>query len=123
MTLTQLPEFGCHPRMSHRLVAFRSVETAGSHEVMLTDPEGLADALHRRAGPRPLGTLRAARPTRAVQDRHLVPARPAVAGPRPRALTAARRSSLDVEQCGGLPHLDRVRTAAYREDPTGWPVG
>jgi pimeloyl-ACP methyl ester carboxylesterase len=47
MTLTQLPEFGWHPRMSHRLGVFRLVQMPGSHEVMFTDPEGLADAIER----------------------------------------------------------------------------
>jgi pimeloyl-ACP methyl ester carboxylesterase len=47
MTLTQLPEFGWHPRMSHRLGLFRLVQMPGSHEVLFTDPEGLADAIDR----------------------------------------------------------------------------
>lgn len=47
MTLTQLPEWGWHPRMSHRLGLFRLVQMPGSHEVMFSDPAGLADAIER----------------------------------------------------------------------------
>jgi pimeloyl-ACP methyl ester carboxylesterase len=47
MTLTQLPEWGWHPRMSHRLGLFRLVQMPGSHEVMFSNPVGLADAIDR----------------------------------------------------------------------------
>jgi hypothetical protein len=33
--------------MSHRLGLFRLVQMPGSHEVLFTDPEGLADAIDR----------------------------------------------------------------------------
>lgn len=46
MTLTQLPEWGWHPRMSSRLGLFRLVQMPGTHEVMFSNPKGLADALH-----------------------------------------------------------------------------
>jgi pimeloyl-ACP methyl ester carboxylesterase len=38
-------EWGWHPRMSGRLGAYRLVQMPGSHEVMFTDPKGLADRL------------------------------------------------------------------------------
>jgi pimeloyl-ACP methyl ester carboxylesterase len=47
MTMTQLPEWGWHPRISHRLGLFRLVQMPGSHEVMFSDPTGLADAIDR----------------------------------------------------------------------------
>ncbi|KWF22115.1 alpha/beta fold hydrolase [Burkholderia pseudomultivorans] len=44
---TALPqgEWGWHPRMSNRLGLFRLVQMHGGHEVMFTDPEGLARKL------------------------------------------------------------------------------
>lgn len=51
MTLTQLPEYGWHPRMSHRLGIFRYVEMPGSHEVLLSDPKGLAVAINKASRP------------------------------------------------------------------------
>jgi pimeloyl-ACP methyl ester carboxylesterase len=47
MALTQRPEWTWHPRMSHRLGVFRLVQMPGSHEVMFTDPPGLADSIHK----------------------------------------------------------------------------
>lgn len=41
-TLPQTPEWGWHPRMSSRLGLFRLVQMPGSHEVVFTNPEGLA---------------------------------------------------------------------------------
>lgn len=40
-------EWGWHPRMSGRLGLYRLVQLAGSHEVMFTNPELLADAIVR----------------------------------------------------------------------------
>lgn len=39
------PEWGWHPRMSSRLGLFRLVQIAGSHEVMFTAPQRLAEAI------------------------------------------------------------------------------
>jgi pimeloyl-ACP methyl ester carboxylesterase len=39
------PEWGWHPRMSSRLGLYRLVQIAGSHEVMFTAPERLAEAI------------------------------------------------------------------------------
>jgi pimeloyl-ACP methyl ester carboxylesterase len=44
-TLPQGPEWGWHPRMSNRLGLFRLVQMPGSHEVVFTNPEGLADKI------------------------------------------------------------------------------
>lgn len=38
-------QWGWHPAMSRRLGAFRLLELEGGHEVMYTDPEGLAEAI------------------------------------------------------------------------------
>lgn len=38
-------EWGWHPRMSGRLGLYRLVQLPGSHEVMLTNPSGLADKI------------------------------------------------------------------------------
>lgn len=38
-------EWGWHPRMSGRLGLYRLVQMQGSHEVMLTNPRGLADKI------------------------------------------------------------------------------
>jgi pimeloyl-ACP methyl ester carboxylesterase len=38
-------EWGWHPRMSSRLGSYRLVEMPGSHEVLFTNPTGLADKL------------------------------------------------------------------------------
>lgn len=43
--LPQGPETGWHPRMSSRLGLFRLVQMPGSHEVLFTNPSGLADAI------------------------------------------------------------------------------
>ena len=43
--LPQGAEWGWHPRMSQRLGLFRLVQMPGSHEVMFTNPVGLADKL------------------------------------------------------------------------------
>jgi pimeloyl-ACP methyl ester carboxylesterase len=40
-------EWAWHPRMSSRLGLFRLVQLSGSHEVMFTAPERLADAIER----------------------------------------------------------------------------
>jgi len=45
IALPQGPEFGWHPRMSNRLGLFRLVQISGSHEVMFTAPERLAQAI------------------------------------------------------------------------------
>jgi len=44
---TALPpgEFGWHPRMSSRLGLYRLVQMPGSHEVMYSNPEGLAEKI------------------------------------------------------------------------------
>lgn len=44
---TALPhgEWGWHPRMSSRLGLFRLVQMSGSHEVMFTNPDGLAEKI------------------------------------------------------------------------------
>jgi pimeloyl-ACP methyl ester carboxylesterase len=44
---TALPpgEFGWHPRMSSRLGLYRLVQMPGSHEVMYSNPKGLADKI------------------------------------------------------------------------------
>ena len=44
---TALPpgEWGWHPRMSNRLGVYRLVQMAGGHEVLFTNPEGLAAKL------------------------------------------------------------------------------
>jgi pimeloyl-ACP methyl ester carboxylesterase len=39
------PEFSWHPKLSGRLGPFRLVQMPGSHEVMFSDPDGLADKL------------------------------------------------------------------------------
>ena len=39
------PDFGWHPRMSNRLGLYRLVQMPGSHEVIFTNPDGLADKL------------------------------------------------------------------------------
>lgn len=44
-TLPQTAEWGWHPRMSSRLGMFRLVKMPGSHEVVFTDPEGLAEKI------------------------------------------------------------------------------
>ena len=38
-------EFGWHPRMSNRLGLYRLVQMPGSHEVMYSNPEGLAEKI------------------------------------------------------------------------------
>jgi hypothetical protein len=38
-------EWGWHPRMSGRLGEFRFVEMPGSHEVIFTNPTGLAEKI------------------------------------------------------------------------------
>src|SRR5882757_6667809 len=38
-------EWGWHPRMSSRLGLYRLVQMPGSHEVIFTDPNGLADKI------------------------------------------------------------------------------
>jgi hypothetical protein len=38
-------EWGWHPRMSSRLGLFRLVQMPGSHEVLFTNPKGLAEKL------------------------------------------------------------------------------
>ncbi len=38
-------EWGWHPRMSNRLGLYRLVQMAGSHEVMFTNPSGLAEKI------------------------------------------------------------------------------
>jgi len=38
-------EYGWHPRMSGRLGLYRLVQMAGSHEVMFTNPQGLAEKI------------------------------------------------------------------------------
>jgi hypothetical protein len=38
-------EWGWHPRMSNRLGLFRLVQMPGSHEVMFTNPIGLASKI------------------------------------------------------------------------------
>ncbi len=38
-------EWGRHPRMSNRLGLYRLVQMPGSHEVLLTNPKGLADKI------------------------------------------------------------------------------
>ena len=45
---TALPpgEWNWHPRMSSRLGLYRLVQLSGSHEVMFTAPERLANAIH-----------------------------------------------------------------------------
>lgn len=45
IALPQGPDFGWHPRMSNRLGLFRLVQLSGSHEVMFTAPERLAQAI------------------------------------------------------------------------------
>lgn len=45
--LPQGPEFGWHPRMSSRLGLFRLVQLGGSHEILFTAPDALADAIMR----------------------------------------------------------------------------
>ena len=42
-------EWGWHPRMSSRLGLFRLVQMPGSHEVMFTAPERLAEAIEQAA--------------------------------------------------------------------------
>lgn len=44
-TLPQGPEWGWHPRMSNRLGLFRLIQMPGSHEVVFTNPNGLADKI------------------------------------------------------------------------------
>jgi pimeloyl-ACP methyl ester carboxylesterase len=44
-TLPQGPEWGWHPRMSNRLGLFRLVQMPGSHEVVFSNPEGLAEKI------------------------------------------------------------------------------
>lgn len=44
-TLPQTPEWGWHPRMSSRLGLFRLVKMPGSHEVVFTNPTGLAEKI------------------------------------------------------------------------------
>ena len=44
-SLPQTPEWGWHPRMSSRLGLFRLVKMPGSHEVVFTNPSGLADEI------------------------------------------------------------------------------
>jgi pimeloyl-ACP methyl ester carboxylesterase len=39
------PDFGWHPRMSNRLGLYRLVQMPGSHEVIFTNPGGLAEKL------------------------------------------------------------------------------
>lgn len=39
------PEYGWHPRMSSRLRLYRLVQMPGSHEVVFTNPSGLAEKL------------------------------------------------------------------------------
>jgi pimeloyl-ACP methyl ester carboxylesterase len=39
------PEYGWHPRMSSRLGLYRLVQMPGSHEVIFTNPSGLAEKL------------------------------------------------------------------------------
>jgi pimeloyl-ACP methyl ester carboxylesterase len=39
------PDFGWHPRMSNRLGLYRLVQMPGSHEVIFTNPGGLAQKL------------------------------------------------------------------------------
>lgn len=51
MTLTQLPEWGWHPRMSHRLGVFRLVQMPGSHQVLNSNPEGLAHSIEMASRP------------------------------------------------------------------------
>jgi hypothetical protein len=43
--LPQGAEWGWHPRMSSRLGLFRLVQMPGSHEVIFTNPGGLAEKL------------------------------------------------------------------------------
>jgi hypothetical protein len=38
-------EWGWHPRMSSRLGLYRLVQMPGSHEVIVSDPNGLADKI------------------------------------------------------------------------------
>jgi hypothetical protein len=38
-------DWGWHPRMSSRLVLFRFVQMSGSHEVMFSNPVGLAEKM------------------------------------------------------------------------------
>jgi hypothetical protein len=38
-------EWGWHPRMSNRLGLYRLVQMPGSHEVMFTNPSGLAEKI------------------------------------------------------------------------------
>lgn len=51
MSLGQSPEWCWHPRMSHRLGIFRFVQMPGSHQVMNSNPEGLADSIERASKP------------------------------------------------------------------------
>jgi hypothetical protein len=39
------PDWGWHPRMSSRLGLYRLVQLPGSHEVMFTAPQRLAEAI------------------------------------------------------------------------------
>lgn len=39
-------QYGWHPRLSERLGGYRLVSLAGSHEVLFTRPEALAEAIH-----------------------------------------------------------------------------
>ena len=43
--LPQGPEWGWHPRMSQRLGLYRLVQMSGSHEVVFSNPTGLAEKL------------------------------------------------------------------------------
>ncbi|TGE02461.1 alpha/beta fold hydrolase [Methylobacterium nonmethylotrophicum] len=45
--LPQGPDFGWHPRMSNRLGLFRLVQVSGSHELLFTAPDVLAEAIIR----------------------------------------------------------------------------
>jgi pimeloyl-ACP methyl ester carboxylesterase len=45
IALPQGPDWGWHPRMSNRLGLFRLVQMPGSHEVIFTNPSGLAAKL------------------------------------------------------------------------------
>jgi hypothetical protein len=43
--LPQGEQWGWHPRMSNRLGLFRLVQMPGSHEVMFSNPVGLAEKI------------------------------------------------------------------------------
>lgn len=44
-TLPQTPEWSWHPRMSSRLGLFRLIKMPGGHEVVFSNPEGLAEKI------------------------------------------------------------------------------